>query len=79
LCAPDAQCRGHDVGHGEPGIGCLGFRFPVRRDRRGSLELMVGHERALLEIDRLLGEAEDLAFAKTENQNQDVGGVQRIG
>jgi hypothetical protein len=39
---------------------------------------MVGHERALLEIDGLPGEAKDLALAKTENENQDVGGVQRI-
>jgi len=39
---------------------------------------MVGHERALFEIDGLPGEAENLALAKTENQNQDVGGLQRI-
>jgi hypothetical protein len=40
---------------------------------------MVGHQRALLEIDGLPGEAENLTLAKTENQNQDVGGVKRIG
>ena len=42
LCAPDHQCRGHDVWHGEPGIGCLGFRFPVEQGSPDSLELMVG-------------------------------------
>jgi len=30
LCAPDPQCRGHDVRHGKRGIGCLGLRFPVK-------------------------------------------------
>jgi hypothetical protein len=67
LCAPDPQCRGHDVRHREPGIGCLGLRFPVEQGSSDSLELMVGHECALLEIDGVPGEAEDLALAKTEN------------
>jgi hypothetical protein len=31
------------------------------------LELMLGHECALLEIDGVPGKAEDLALAKTEN------------
>jgi hypothetical protein len=43
-----------------------------------SLELMVGNKCALTEIADLPGEAENLALAKTEDQNQDVGGVQRI-
>ena len=79
LCAPDHQCRGHDVRHGQPGIGRLGFRFPVEQGSPDSLELMVGHKCALLEIDGLPGEAENLTLPKTENQNQDVGGVERIG
>jgi hypothetical protein len=53
--------------------------FPVEEGSSDSLELMVGHERGLLEIDCLPGEAENFALAKTENQNQDVCGVQRIG
>jgi hypothetical protein len=52
---------------------------PVKEGSPDSLELMVGHQRALLEIDGLPGQAENLALAKTENQDQDVGGVQRIG
>jgi hypothetical protein len=36
-----------------PGIGCLGLPFPVESDRANSLELMVGHERALLENQKL--------------------------
>src|SRR5829696_4714904 len=40
--APDLQCRDHDVGHGEPGIGCLAFRFPIEQGSPDSLELMVG-------------------------------------
>ena len=78
LCVPDHHCRGHDVRHGQPGIGRLGFRFPVEKGSPDSLELMVGHKCALLEIDGLPGEAENLTLAKTENQNQDVGGVKRV-
>jgi hypothetical protein len=33
----------------------------------------------LLETDGLPGEAENLTLAKTENQNQGVGGVKRTG
>jgi len=54
------------------------FSFPVKERSPDSLELMVGHECALLKIDGLPGEVENLALAKTEDQNQDVGGVQRI-
>jgi hypothetical protein len=50
LCAPDRQCRGHDLRHGEPGIGCLGFRFPVKERSPDSLELMVGHECTLSQV-----------------------------
>jgi hypothetical protein len=70
LCTPDLQCRGYDVGHGEPGIGCLGFRFPVEKGSPDSLELMVGHKCALTEIDGLPGVAENFTLAKTENQNR---------
>jgi hypothetical protein len=40
---------------------------------------MVGHKRALLEIDGIPGESKDFTLPKTKNQNQDVGGVKRIG
>jgi hypothetical protein len=36
---------------------------------------MVGQTCALLEIDGLPGKTENFTLAKTENQNQDVGGV----
>ena len=52
--------------------------FPYREGPPDSLELMVGHECALLKIDGVPGQAENLALAKTENQNQDVGGVKRV-
>jgi hypothetical protein len=57
----------------------LRFSFPVEQGSPDSFELMVGHQCALLEIDGLPGEAENLTLAKTENQNQGVGGVKRIG
>jgi hypothetical protein len=57
----------------------LRFSFPGRAGSSDSLELMVGHQCALLEIDGLPGEAENLTLAKTENKNQDVGGVEWIG
>jgi hypothetical protein len=40
---------------------------------------MIGHKRALLEIDGIPGESKDFTLPKTKNQNQDVGGVKRIG
>ena len=43
------------------------FSFPVKESSPDSLELMVGHECALLEIDGLPGEAEKFALAKTED------------
>ena len=52
--------------------------FPYREGPPDSLELMVGHTCALLEIDGLLGKTENFTLAKTENQNQDVGGVKRV-
>ena len=55
------------------------FLFPATEGSPDSLELMVGHECAVLEIDGLPSEAENLALAKTQNQNQDVCGVERIG
>ena len=39
---------------------------------------MVGHQRALLKIDGLPGQAQNLALPKTEDQHQDVCGVERI-
>jgi hypothetical protein len=67
LSAPDPQCRGHDVRHGKPGIGCLGLRFPVEQGSTDSLELMVWHKCALPETHGIPGEAEDLTLAKTED------------
>jgi hypothetical protein len=67
LDAPDLQCRGHDVGHGEQGVGCLGFRLPIEERSPDSLELMVGHQCALPEIDGLPSQAENLTLAKTED------------
>jgi hypothetical protein len=40
---------------------------------------MVGHQCAQTEIDGLPGEAENLTLAETENKNQDVCGLKRIG
>jgi hypothetical protein len=40
---------------------------------------MVGHKCPLPEIDGLPGESKNLTLPKTKNQNQDVGGVKRIG
>jgi hypothetical protein len=44
----------------------------VEQGSPDSLELMVGHQCALLEIDGLPGEAENLTLAKTEYKNQDI-------
>jgi len=52
--------------------------FPYREGPPDSLGLMVGHTCALLEIDGLPGKTENFTLAKTENQNQDVGGVKRV-
>jgi hypothetical protein len=40
---------------------------------------MVRHKCAVLEVDCLPCQAENLALAKTKNQHQDVCGVERIG
>ena len=42
-------------------VGCLRFRFAVKERSPDSLELMVGHECTMLEIDGLPSEAENLA------------------
>src|SRR4029450_7314763 len=66
--APDLQCRRHDVRHWEPSIGRLGFRFPVEQGSTDSLELMVWHKCALLEIHGIPGEVEDLTFPKPRSE-----------
>jgi hypothetical protein len=53
--------------------------FPYREGPPDSLELMVGHTCALLEIDGAFQERPRTSPLRTpENQNQDVGGVKRV-
>ena len=40
-----------------------------------AIQALDRHQRALLEIEGIPGQAENFALAKTEDQNQYVGGV----
>ena len=53
LRAPDGQCRNDNLRHRQPSIGCLGFGFALEEGPTDSLQLMIRHKCAVLEVDCL--------------------------